>query len=417
MELKAIAGLLVLGILIAGCVEPGPGPSPQGFERADDSQATEAGVKELVSGSNQFAFDLYNNLKGEEQGNVFFSPWSIESALGMTYEGAKGQTAQEMEQVLHLPADDVKRQSSFARLYNLINEPDENFKLSTANSLWTQQDYEFLQQYFETVDNYYKGKVTNVDFETNAEGVRQTINKWVEEKTTGKIKDMIPPGVLNSLTRLVLANAVYFKGKWAIQFKEENTKKADFRTGNGTVQADMMSLGSAKFNYAETETMQALEMPYEGGKLSMLVLLPKEDNIETINGYLSEEKLSEIRTSMAEREVNVYFPKFKFETRYAMVPTFRGMEMTTIFSGSADLSGMGGKPGDLYVSDIIHQAFVEVNEEGTEAAAATVVVVGATAMPGPEIEFKADHPFIFLIQENETGNILFFGLAKDPTAK
>jgi len=178
-----------------------------------------------------------------------------------------------------------------------------------------------------------------------------------------------------------------------------------------------MSLGSAKFNYAETETMQALEMPYEGGKLSMLVLLPKEDNIETINGYLSEEKLSEIRTSMAEREVNVYFPKFKFETRYAMVPTFRGMEMTTIFSGSADLSGMGGKPGDLYVSDIIHQAFVEVNEEGTEAAAATVVVVGATAMPGPEIEFKADHPFIFLIQENETGNILFFGLVKDPTAK
>jgi serpin B len=413
MDWKIPMALLSLAVLLSGCVEPIP---DWGFEPADDSQATEEGVQNLVEGNNQLAFDLYQKLLEEEQGNVFFSPWSIESALGMTYEGAKGQTAEEMEKVLHLPADDIERQSSFARLYNEINQPNPDFLLHTANALWLQKDYPFQQEYMDAVENYYKGATTNLDFVSNAEGARQTINAWVESHTNGKIKNIIPPGVLNSLTRLVLTNAVYFKGTWALEFDEADTKKEDFETGSGTIKADMMAMYGEKFNYAETESLQALEMPYKGEKLSMLVLLPKED-LASIQSELSAEKLEEIKGMLRKQDVEIHFPKFRFETKYFMVPTLREMGMPTIFTENADLSGIGGKKGELYVTSVIHQAFVEVNEEGTEAAAATVVTVGITSVGPMEPKvFRADHPFIFLIQDMENGEILFFGKVADPTA-
>ncbi len=418
MNWKMLSALAILSLFLAGCTEFPLGPLPGPFQAADDSQATTEGVEALVNANNQFAFDLYSEYKDSEE-NVFFSPWSIESALGMTYEGAKGQTAEEMQSVLHFPEDDTTRQSAFARLYNTINTPNQDYDLKTANALWAEQNYEFLPDFFETVESYYKGKVTNLDFKTQAEPSRQTINAWVEDQTNNRIKDLIPKGVITPLTRLVLTNAVYFKGTWLTQFDPEDTKEADFKVSPGkTVRAELMFLSGddAELNYGETENLQILELPYEGEELSMLVILPEEGKTAEVENSLSTEKLNELKSGMRETEINVWLPKFTFETKYRMAEDLQKMGMPSAFqAGVADFSGMDGTRR-LYISAVIHQAFVEVNEEGTEAAAATAVVVMETSMPLEPKVFRADHPFIFIIQERGTGAILFMGKVLDPTA-
>lgn len=410
MYLKVFTVAAILVILLSGCVEPGSKLKPN----ADDSMATVEGLNETVQGNNQFALDVYNKFT-EEEGNVFFSPWSISTALAMTYEGARGKTAEEMQSVLQFPADGEVRMPSFARLYNILNTGEKPYKLHTANALWAQKDYKFLPEYTDAVEKYYVGKVTNLDFKENTENSRLTINNWVEEQTNDKIKDLIPQGVINQLTRLVLTNAIYFKGSWALQFDEEDTKEEDFKLDNGgTVKAKMMRQFGEEFNYAETDELQILEMPYKGDELSMIVLLPKEGFQENLE-RLDAEKLQELRESLVNKEVEVYIPKFKFETKYFMVETLKEMGMPTAFTEAADFSGIDGT-GDLAISNVIHQAFVEVNEEGTEAAAATAVVVGITSIDPKEIpEFRADHPFTFVIQERKTGSILFLGKVANPS--
>ncbi len=383
-----------------------------------DSHATSEDVNSVVNANNQFAFDLYSEFRSEE-GNVFFSPYSISTALAMTYEGAKGETAKEMQTVLHIPEDSTIRMPAFARIYNEINKGDKKYKLSTANALWAQKDYGFLNEYTNNVEQYYGGKVTNLDFVGDTENSRQTINKWVEDQTNDKIKDLIPQGVLNALTRLVLTNAIYFKGTWAMQFDEKNTVDEEFTTSSGqTSKVPMMSLtgDDAKFNYAETNEAQILEMSYDGDELSMLILLPKENNLGAFEEALNSEKISEFKSMFKEQRVDVYIPKFKFETKYFMVETLKNMGMPIAFTGAADFSGMDGTKS-LYIAEVIHQAFVEVNEEGTEAAAATAVLMErSSSFNKPKIPiFRADHPFIFIIQQKSTGNILFLGRVSDPS--
>ena len=374
--------------------------------------------KSVVDANNKFAFDLYSEYKSEE-GNVFFSPYSIETALAMTYEGAKGKTADEMQKVLHFPQDDNARRQGFLSIYNGINEKDKKYLLSTANALWAQKDYPFLQDYFGLTEKYYGGKVTNLDFAAETEKSRQTINLWVEEKTNDKIKDLIPQGAIDAMTRLVLTNAIYFKGNWSIQFDKKDTQEQDFKVSpEKTVKAQMMSMTGEKanFNYYENDDLQALELPYDGKELSMLILLPKGPDLSSLEDSIDPEKLTSLKNSMNERQVDVYLPRFKFETKYFMAGTLKGMGMPTAFSSDADFSGMTGKK-DLYISEVIHQAYVEVNEEGTEAAAATGVIMGVTAvLEPPKIPvFRADHPFIFLIQDKSTGNVLFMGRVSDPS--
>ena len=333
----------------------------------------------------------------------------------MTYEGARGQTAEEMQSVLHFPADPEVRRPAFARIYNQINKRGKKYKLSTANALWAQKDYSFLDEYFNTVEKYYGGKVTNLDFVGDTENSRITINKWVEEQTNNKIKDLIPEGVIDAATRLVLTNAIYFKGTWFKQFDKKNTVERDFKISpTNSVKVQMMHLDDkkAKFNYTETKDLKILELPYSGGDLSMLILLPK-DSIEQLESELTIENLNNWTARLKEEEVSIYLPRFKFETKYFMAQDLAEMGMPTAFSGGADFSGMTGRR-DLYISNVIHQAFVEVNEEGTEAAAATAVVMKEVAMM--KKLFNADHPFIFIIREKETGNILFLGRVSDPTS-
>jgi len=370
----------------------------------------------LASATNQFAFELYLNLKDSE-GNIFFSPFSLSTAMAMTYEGARGRTAEEIKQVFHYPDNLEVMREEFAEIINLINKKDKQYELHTANALWAQKGYPLLTEYVSTVEKYYGGKVTDLDFARETENSRLKINRWVEEQTNNRIKDLIPPGVLNQLTRLVLTNAIYFKGNWENQFPKENTKEEEFMvTPEKKVKVQMMSIREKRFNYLENEELQLVELPYAGQEISMLVLLPKND-LTSLEPRLTASQLNEYKRQLRSEKIDIYLPKFKFETKYMMggkKGILGRMGMPTAFSpAEADFSGINGRR-DFYLSEVVHQAFVEVNEEGTEAAAATGLVVGVT-MVVKKIVFRADHPFIFIIQDRATGNILFMGRVVDPS--
>lgn len=385
---------------------------PVNLEKEEDIRIEEGNP--VVDANNKFALDLYSEYKSEE-GNIFFSPYSISTALAMTYEGARGQTAEEMQSVFYFPEDDTVRRSGYANLYNEINKEDKKYKLHTANALWPRIDFQLLEEYQNTINTYYGGIVTCLDYAGEAEKSRQTINGWVEDKTEDKIKDLIPSGILDGSTVLVLTNAIYFKGTWITQFDEKDTREEDFTTSSGnTVKIPMMKLTGedARFNYSETGDLKILELPYEGKELSMLILLPKEGDLDTIEESITTEKISEYRNSLQEIQIDIYIPKFKLETKYFMEGTLAEMGMPTAFGGGADFSGINGQ-GGIWIDKVIHQAFVEVNEEGTEAAAATAVIMEECARISKV--FRADHPFIFIIQQKDSGNILFLGRVSDPT--
>jgi len=395
---------VALVIFISGCVE---GPAV----KVDDTGWTPEGVDAVVNANNQFAFDLYSQFKKEiRDENIFFSPYSISVALIMTYEGARGQTAGEMQSVLRIPEDADLRRSNFAKIINEINKEDKKYMLSTANALWVQEGYVLLEEYISTVEKYYGGKAANLDFVEETEKSCQTINRWVEDQTNNRIIELLHPKDLSLDTALVLTNAIYFKGAWVLQFDPKDTRDEDFTTGTGeTVKVPMMGLTGSEFNYAETDEAQILEMDYDGEDLSMLMILPKENNIESVEG-ITPEKLSEWKSMLIKQRVAISIPKLKLEPRYSMKDTLMEMGMPLAFT-TADFSGMAR--GELWIGNVIHQAFIEVNEEGTEATGATAVIVEKLVQTTPI--FRADHPYIFIIQQKDTGNILFLGRVSDPT--
>ena len=349
--------------------------------RADDAGSTPQGVQDVVNANNKFAFELYSELNKVGDGNIFFSPFSVSSALAMTYEGAKGQTGDEMKKVFHFPENSILR-PNFAAVYNEINKGDKAYKLSTGNALWVQKDYQLLGDYTLAVEKYYGGKAANLDFVGDTENSRQTINSFIEEQTNNKIKDLIPAGVLDANTRLVLTNAVYFKGTWTWEFDKSDTRDEDFKIiPTNFVKTPMMFMepDKARFNYAETEELQIIELPYKGDKISMLILLPS-DNLDSLEPSLTVEKLSEFKAQMKETKLEaIFLPKFEFDSKYFMKDKLIALGLNTAFTDSADFSGMTGDK-DLKIGSIIHQAFVKVDEEGTEAAAATAVIMQPTSI-------------------------------------
>jgi serpin B len=379
--------------------------------------------KKVVEANNQFALDLYSAMvAGNPGSNIFFSPWSISSALAVTYEGAKGTTADEIRSVFHFPADDSTMRNGYKEITDGLNSGNSGFTLKTANALWAEKNYTFLPSYLGTADRYYSARVTNLDFMTSPDESRQTINRWVEDQTANRIRDLLPAGSIVPETTLVITNAIYFKGTWATQFKEENTASENFRVSpTTTVMVPMMKQTNAgvKFWYAETGSFQVLGMPYasQGGKeLSMLVLLPTDDDLGGAEESLNAGTLSELRQALVYQQVKVWFPKFKLETEYQMADTLSEMGMPSAFNlGVADFSGMDGTKS-LAISQVFHKAYVDVNEEGTEAAAATAVpMYRSMELPADPVPvFRADHPFIFLILDSESGNILFMGRVTTP---
>ena len=378
----------------------------------NDSGATASSVEATVEACNGFAFDLYGRYSVDE-GNILFSPYSISTALSMTYEGARGETAEEMEAVFGFLEDSSERLPSVAGIYNTFNEEGREYALHTVNALWIQQDYPVQEDYVDAIVSYYGGDVNALDFVAEPDESRVTINEWVEERTNDRIKDLFPSGSIDADVRLVLTNAIYFKGDWLYEFDEEATSEEEFHvTPTTSVEVDMMSLRD-DFNYAETDELQLLELPYTGEDVSMLILLPKRSYMGDVEAQLLAERLGEWVDMMEGTTVNVYLPRFTFETKYFMMEDLAEMGMPTAFTDAADFSGMTGNR-ELFIDKVIHQAFIEVNEEGTAAAAATGVSMRlSAAMPG-EV-FRADHPFIFLIRDVDTGVILFMGRVTDPS--
>jgi len=378
-----------------------------------------ADVKPIVTGNTVFALDLYGKLRTQE-GNLFLSPYSISTALAMTYGGARGNTEKQMAATLRFTVPQEQLHLGFAALQSRLNAVQRKgkIKLAVANSLWPQTGYEFLPGFVALCRDRYEAQPTAVDFAGATEAARKQINDWAAAKTEQKIKDLIPPGVLDTLTRLVLANAIYFKGDWQTKFDPQATKEEPFHvTPDKPVTVPLMNL-TTEAGYAEFEDVQVLRLPYVGRDLSMLVALPKaKDGLATVEARLSRLQVEAwVGRTDEERKVRVTLPKFKLTGEFRVDSALKSLGMTDAFSlEKADFSGMDGRQHWLYVAAVLHKAFVEVNEEGTEAAAATAVVVKVKSAPAPIPVFRADHPFLFLIRENQTGSILFLGRLMDPT--
>lgn len=389
-------------------------------------------TKIIVEGNNKFALELFANLQSAK-GNLFFSPYSISTALAMAHAGARNQTESQMAGVLHFPVSANRRMdpasksllgrqqfaAEFGKIIKDLNNRGQKgaYTLTIANALWGQKDYGFLKEFLELIESSYDGRLNEVDFVRAAETARKTINAWVEKKTNGKIKNLISQGVLDSMTRLVLTNAIYFKGNWARQFEEKRTQDTPFTLAEGQKIDVSMMYQKAEFGYMETDTFQALELLYVNEELSMIILLPKRfDALDEFEKTLTADNLTQWLAKIHKCEVVVFVPKYKMTSQFSLASVLKSMGIEYAFSSNADFSGMNGKR-DLFISAVIHRAYVEVNEEGTEAAAATGVVMRLTSIgPAPIPVFRADHPFLFLIRDNLTGSILFIGRVANPKA-
>jgi serpin B len=384
----------------------------------DKVQASIEGTN-IAAGNNAFACDVYGKLRETESGNFFFSPFSIRTALAMTYAGARGATAGQMAEVLHFGEGQEALHAEMGAYIKKLNAsagPD-TYLLTVANALWGQEGLEFIPEFLQLNDTYYGAGLKTVDFSGDTEGARRTINQWVEEKTNEKIKDLILKDDLTSLTRLVLTNAIYFLGAWQEQFNSDITRPGPFTVEPGTTVEVPFMFQKERFWYAEYETLQVLEMRYKGGNLGMAVILPREpDGLAGFEEKLNADVLKELLGSLRGREVMVYFPKFKIESRFSLRQMLMRLGMGDAFHEErADFTGMTADER-LHISDVIHKTYVDVNEEGTEAAAATAVIMG-TKMAELHEEpptFRADHPFIFLIRDVDTGTILFMGRLTEP---
>jgi serpin B len=403
-------------ILATGCIgtkeEPAPGPAVDGIAEA-----------ELVKNNNQFAFDLYAKIRGEP-GNLFVSPASISTALAMTYAGARGTTAEQMAKTLHFPADEKKLHPTLAGLNKKIQAGQgKGYEIQMANALWVQQGFGLQPAFLDTMKSHYGAGVREVDYIGGTDAACKSINGWVEQQTKERIKGLLQPSDLDKLTRLVLTNAIYFKGSWGARFPKTGTRDRPFYRKNGDFVTFPMMAQCAPFPYWESDTLQVAEFPYVGKQLSMSIFLPRSaEGLPAFEKTVTPEKIAEWSSKLSEQKINVYLPRFKVTQRLDLKESLRDMGMPLAFdSDKADFTGMTGTDPQkkLHISKVIHEAFVEINEEGTEAAGSTAVVGTAKSVKGPvEPEpptFEANRPFLFVIRDNRSGSILFIGRLSDPT--
>ncbi|XP_060100247.1 serpin B10-like [Heteronotia binoei] len=383
----------------------------------------------LAVSNGNFTLDLYKTFaQSSPSKNIFFSSWSVSSALAMVYLGARKKTATQMATVLHFnrgtetspqkpDSKDEEIHQGFQEQISEINQPKSTYVLKTANRLYGEKTYPFLSEYMELTKKYYDAEAQEVNFLSAADQTRSEINLWVESQTDRKIKDLLPKGAIDSQTALVLVNAIYFKGKWQNRFKVEDTTKADFRLNKTTSASVQMMFLRETLPIFHISILKAniLELPYVSNALSMLILLPDDiqdesTGLEMLEKELTYERLS-IWTSpemMEKTKVEVHLPRFKLDETYDLKTTLSNLGMTDAFTrNQANFTGMS-ENNDLFLSEVYHKAFVEVNEEGTVAAAATAAVVTTRSSEQPVV-FKVDHPFLFLIRHNKTKSILFFG--------
>jgi serpin B len=376
----------------------------------------------LVEGNSAFAFELYQALR-EEKGNLFYSPYSISLALAMTYAGGRGETAQQMADTLQFLLEQERLHPAFnwldaelaSRGEGAEGKDGEGFRLNIVNAIWGQKDYEFLPAFLDVLAENYGAGLRILGFITETEKSRLTINKWVYDQTEECIEDLIPQGAIGELTRLVLTNAIYFNAAWKYPFDEDMTADGPFYLLDGGQVSVPMMKQTESFGYTEGEGYQAVELLYDGGELSMVVLLPEAGEFQSFEEGLQAQQICDIISGLQPTEVALTMPRFEFDSEFSLKDTLAGMGMPIAFSSGADFSGMTGNP-ELFISEVVHKAFVAVDQAGTEAAAATAVIMELTAVPEPPVEVTLDHPFIFLIRDIDTGAVLFVGRVMNPGA-
>ncbi len=390
-----------------------------GAERILNPSIPEADMQALIAGNSAFACELFQQLRGNGQ-NLFFSPHSISTALAMTYAGAKGDTAAQMAATLHFTLPQAQLHPALNALDQILEsrnhptEPDTRpFLLRVTNALWGQRDYPFRNDFLDLLALNYGAGLRVLDFATQPEPSRILINDWVEEQTEGRIVDLIPQGLIDSLTRLVLTNAIYFSAAWEYPFDAADTAPGPFTLGDGSpVTVDAMHLSEGMF-WAQGDGFAALQVPYDGQALDMLILLPDAGAAETFESRVSAGLLADLDALWEYRIVDFTLPKFSTESSFLMRDMLQAMGMVVPFEGgAADFSGMADT-NELFIGQVVHKAFVAVDESGTEAAAATAVIMEGSGMP-EYATFTVDRPFVFLIRDRATGAILFIGRIVDP---
>jgi len=376
----------------------------------------------LVSGNSSFAFDLYQQLAKNNAGNMFFSPYSISTALAMTYAGAAGDTAKQMSTALHFTLPQAQLHPAFNQLaidlasrgQNAKGTNGKSFSLNIANALWGQQDYTIQPVFLNILAQNYGAGMNLLDFSNSPEPSRVTINDWVSQQTNNRINDLLPQGSIDSLTRFVLTNAIYFDAAWQDPFAKESTHNQTFNLLNGsTVTVPMMSRDGG-YSYIKGTGYQAVELPYDGDEIAMDIIMPDAGKFNTFDSSMTADKVNGIIGSLQNSFIALTMPKFSFDSSFSLKSVLSALGMPIAFDpNQADFSGITGNT-DLHISDVVHKAFVAVDEEGTEAAAATGVVIGLAAMP--QYSMTVDQPFIFLIRDIKTGAILFVGRVLNPAS-
>ena len=451
---KLSTGIIFLSlviIIISGCTAPQPTPSPvptpapsppptpaptptpspepisinilqSEKQRVTSPEVNEADLVTLVDGNSDLTFDLYQALK-EIDGNLFYSPYSISQALAMTYAGAHGETEKQMSDTLRFTLSQDRLHPTFNSLDIELSKrgegaqgkDEEGFRLNIVNAIWGQKDYKFLSEFLDVLAENYGAGLRVLDFVNAPEESRIAINDWVSEQTEGRIEDLIPEGAIDALTRLVLTNAIYFNAAWEFPFNEETTADEIFYLLDGGEVVVPMMTQTESFGYAEGDNYQAVELPYDGQELSMVILLPKGGQFKTFEDSMDYQMIKDIISDLRNQQVNLTMPEFEFESEFSLKKALTTMGMPVAFSPDADFSGMTGNR-DLWIDEVLHKAFVSVDEAGTEAAAATAVMMRLTAVPSPPVEVKVERPFVFLIRDIETGTILFIGRVLNPSA-
>lgn len=433
-HLLVLSGALA-GAALAGCLEvPSTEDSPVGTAMAGpEPDIDDSAVRSIVHQANGFTFDLYRQLlEHGDEANLFASPLSVTTAMAMAYAGARGETAQEMGEALRYEVDDDELHDAMGRLLALLDdrggeagddEEGDPFELSLVNSAWGQADYPFEAAYLDVLESAYGSELREVDFIDEPEAAREEINAWVADETEDRIDELLPAGSIDELSRLVLVNAIYFLANWKHTFPEGATTSATFTAVDGADhEVDMMYHDDLSVPYAEVAGAQAVDLPYVGEEVSMLVILPPAGEFESYEGSFDGATLGEVVEALDEREGSVALPRFEFEASYDLVEVFEAMGIERAFdadrSDFTDLvieEELPQEADDLHITDVFHDSFVAVDEAGTEAAAATAVIIGDESAPLDPFTFRADRPFLFVIRDRTTETVLFVGRVADPS--
>ena len=419
---KLLSTAALLSLLLSAC---GAAPSAANVAQSNLRRVTSPNVpsddtQALLDGNNAFALDIYQTLRTQD-GNLILSPFSMSLALAMTFVGARGETESQMADTLHFDLPQEKLHPAFNALDQELatrgeakSDEQEPLQLDIANAAWAEQTYPFLREFLDVIASNYGAGIRLADFINQFESVRQEINDWVYDETQEKIKDLLPEGVLSSDTRMVLVNAIYFKADWLSQFDANDTYDAPFHLLDGTdVTVKMMNQGTS-MPYYQGDGFQAVELPYAGDTAAMDIFVPDEGNFEAFESSLNSDLFNETINGLQPTSMMLSMPKFTFESSFNLSDTLKSMGMEHAFDpDNADFSGMTAQ-NDLFISDVIHKAFVAVDEEGTEAAAATAVIVDVTSAMMSDITLTIDRPFIFVIRDKPSGQILFIGRVLNP---